>query len=166
VRTGFVDYQQNISAFLNQVQAVVREWWSEVRGDRGAGASASAIGYAVAVVGGIVIGAFLFVWTGRRIVKLRVWQAIADWLYRRHATSIIEFYDRMLRILASKGLVREPHQTPLEFAYAVGMPEAVSVTKKYNLVRFGEHKLSADEASEIDSWLRQISTAETSTSRQ
>jgi len=62
----------------------------------------------------------------------------------------------MQKILASKGWVREPHQTPLEFAYAVGMPEAVNVTEKYNRVRFGEKYLSASDEDEIESWLASL----------
>ena len=53
----------------------------------------------------------------------------------------------------------EPHQTPLEFAYAVGMPEAVNVTEKYNRVRFGEKDLSLAESDQIENWLKDISTA-------
>ena len=74
---------------------------------------------------------------------------------------MVEFYERMLEVLASKGLVREPHQTPLEFAFAAGVPEAVLITEKYNSVRFGERRWSTDEAKEIDQWLESISTAET-----
>ncbi len=59
----------------------------------------------------------------------------------------------MQTVLASKGFTREPHQTPLEFAFDVGMPEAVKITEKYNRVRFGEKRLSHDESAEIESWL-------------
>ena len=63
--------------------------------------------------------------------------------------------------MASKGIVRQPHQTPLEFAYAVGMPEAVLLTKKYNGVRFGERPLSREEATDIDEWLERMKGTET-----
>ena len=66
----------------------------------------------------------------------------------------------MLALLAEKGFTREPHQTPLEFAYAVDLTEAVKITEKYNRVRFGEKDLSADEASEIDSWLARLENKE------
>jgi len=88
---------------------------------------------------------------------LKVWRRIADRLYGRRTASIVEFYDRMQKILASKGFVRESHQTPLEFAYAVGMPEAVNVTEKYNRVRFGEKGISSSESEAIESWLEDIS---------
>jgi len=62
----------------------------------------------------------------------------------------------MQRILAAKGLTRETHQTPLEFAYASGIPEVVNVTEKYNRVRFGEKHLSRDEADKIEDWLKSL----------
>ena len=62
----------------------------------------------------------------------------------------------MQRILASKGFVREPHQTPLEFAYVVGMEEATKITEKYNRVRFGEKYLTASESDRIDQWLEEL----------
>ncbi len=62
----------------------------------------------------------------------------------------------MQKVLASKGFVRAEHQTPLEFAFALKMPEAVSITEKYNRVRFGEKDLSKDEAEEIESWLKEL----------
>jgi hypothetical protein len=71
----------------------------------------------------------------------------------------------MVRILASKGLVREPHQTPLEFAYAAGMSEAVKITEKYNSVRFGEKGLSTEESAAIEDWLNSMATAETPSRR-
>ena len=48
------------------------------------------------------------------------------------------------------GFRREAHQTPLEFAFAVNMPEAVKITEQYNNVRFGERNLSETEAREIE----------------
>ena len=66
----------------------------------------------------------------------------------------------MQKVLASKGFVREKHQTPLEFAFALNMPEAVSITEKYNRVRFGEKDLSNDEAQEIENWLKDLETTD------
>ena len=161
MRSGLADYQKKISAYFEHAKAVVNDWWSEVRGDFGGGRSVSAIGKA-AGYGALLITAILLIsWLVRDIVKLKVWRRFADWLYGRRPASIVEFYDRMQKILASKGWIREPHQTPLEFAYAVGMPEAVNVTEKYNRVRFGEKDISSFEADQIEGWLIEISTAET-----
>ncbi len=63
--------------------------------------------------------------------------------------SAIEFYERLTRLLARRGLHRSPDQTPLEFASALGINEARAITEAYNRVRFGEEKLSAHERSQI-----------------
>ena len=58
--------------------------------------------------------------------------------------------------MASKGFAHAPHQTLLEFAFALNMPEAVRITEKYNRVRFGEKSLSKDETQEIENWLKDL----------
>ena len=102
-----------------------------------------------------------FVWLYRRIVKLAFWSWLRKRIFGSHGASVVEFYERMLAVLASKGVVREPHQTPLEFAYEVGIPEAVGITEKYNLVRFGGGTLTHDEVAAIDSWLGRLETGAT-----
>jgi transglutaminase-like putative cysteine protease len=156
-RSGFGQYQQNFRSFLSQAKGVLGDWWAAVSGERGARASITAIGYALAYIAGTIAGLMLFVWFGRKIVKLRVWQRLTDRFRRRSNGSIVEFYDRMLKILASKGFVRQPHLTPLEFAYALRIPEVVNVTEKYNRVRFGENDLTLTESDEIENWLGEIS---------
>ncbi len=165
VRNGFVDYQARTSSYLADLQEKLAEWWAEARGDKGFQTSALAIGWAAGYLAAGILAIVLFVWLYRRIVQLEVWRAVLDWLRGKKRASIVEFYDRMQRVLASKGFRREPHQTPLEFAFAVNMPEAVKITEKYNRVRFGEKNLSHDEADEIEHWLKEISTAETQSRR-
>jgi hypothetical protein len=98
----------------------------------------------------------LLVWLYRKIVKLKFWHVVWERLFERRRATIVEFYERMQTVLAEKGFTREPHQTPLEFAFAIGMPEAVKITEKYNRVRFGEKHLSADEQHAIESWLEDL----------
>jgi protein-glutamine gamma-glutamyltransferase len=156
VRSGLSDYQQNLSGYLNQIQTFVKSWWVEVRGDFGGGQSVAAVGKAVGLVTILLAAVLLISWLARDIVKLKVWHSIADRFRRKRPMSIVEFYDRMLKVLASKGYVREAHQTPLEFASTIGMPEAVGVTEKYNRVRFGEKYLSKAEETEVEIWLKQL----------
>lgn len=156
VKSSFADYQDKTSSYLGHIQNIVAEWWAEVRGDNGAEARMAAIGYAIAAVAGVAILFFLLRWLVRRIFALTIWRRIWRRLFAKPHASIVEFYDRMLKLLAEKGLTREPYQTPLEFASAVDMPEAVKITEKYNRVRFGDQDLSAEEASEIDSWLSRL----------
>ncbi|HZI86105.1 MAG TPA: transglutaminase domain-containing protein, partial [Pyrinomonadaceae bacterium] len=68
----------------------------------------------------------------------------------------VEFYQRLMDLLAQRGLSRLKDQTPLEFASDLGSREALTITKLYNRVRFGSEKLSVAEKSEIDQALRDL----------
>jgi transglutaminase-like putative cysteine protease len=156
VKRSFVDYQNKTSSYVDTLQAMIAEWWKDVRGEKGFETSVAAIGYAVAGLAGVALGIIGLVWLFRRIKKLGIWTRLAGWLRPKPGGSIVEFYERMQRLLAARGFVREPYQTPLEFAYAVNMPEAVKVTEKYNGVRFGERALSNNEEREIEKWLEDL----------
>ena len=75
--------------------------------------------------------------------------SLLAWIRRQFAPkpkrTVIEFYERMMRLLEEKGLARHPYQTPLEFAMDTGMPEVMLITKEYNRVRFGQADLRARE---------------------
>ncbi|MFN2596249.1 MAG: DUF3488 and DUF4129 domain-containing transglutaminase family protein [Pyrinomonadaceae bacterium] len=90
----------------------------------------------------------------RRGFRLR--RALSEWRGAGARRSSVAFYERMTRALASRGLKREPHQTPLEFAGALSVPEALLVTRAYNRVRFGGRELSRDEAARVETWLDRI----------
>lgn len=160
IRRGVSDYQTKTSSWINDAQELFSKWLGDVRGDRGLESSVVAIAWALGYLLAAAISAVLLVWLYRKALKWKVWQWLMDLLYRRRRASVVEFYDRMQRVLANKGFTRELHQTPLEFAFALGMPEAVKITEKYNGVRFGEKELSREEAHEIEDWLEEISTAE------
>ncbi|HEX8354194.1 MAG TPA: DUF3488 and transglutaminase-like domain-containing protein [Pyrinomonadaceae bacterium] len=72
------------------------------------------------------------------------------------AAAVVEFYERMTAALASRGLSRRPDETPLEFAEAVGTPEALAITRAYNRVRFGARDLTGAEAEEVARQLRRV----------
>jgi hypothetical protein len=156
VKTSFGEYQTKTSEWLSEGQKKIADWWKQARGDEGFTSSAKAIGYVVAYLAATILGIFLLVWLYRKIVKLAFWIKLFDWARRKNETTIVEFYEKMQKILAGKGFTRAAHQTPLEFAFALDMPEAVKITEKYNRVRFGEKKLSKDEANEIEHWLKRL----------
>ena len=160
VRRGFAEYSTKTSGWTNTISDQVTEWWAEVRGDKGLETSLSAAGRGAVVLIAAFIFILLFVALYRKIVKLKVWQRLWDCLFGHRHGSIIEFYERMVGLLEYKGFVREMHQTPLEFAHALGIPEAVKVTEKYNRVRFGEQYLRSDESNEIENWLDRIENSE------
>jgi hypothetical protein len=62
----------------------------------------------------------------------------------------------MTKTLYARGLKRPAGETPLEFAEASGIPEALKITRAYNRVRFGEQNLSTVEAEQIEAWLRRM----------
>jgi protein-glutamine gamma-glutamyltransferase len=72
--------------------------------------------------------------------------------------SSVEFYERLTKLLADRGLKRAPDQTPLEFATVVNLREAHIITRAYHRVRYGAEKLSAAEMNRIEDLLRQLQT--------
>ncbi len=158
VKSGFSDYQSKTSAWLTGMQSRLSDWWKEVRGDKGIETSAKAIAFGIGYLLAAILGIILLIWLYRKIIKLAIWQKILAWLKYKNETTIVEFYERMQKVLISKGFTRASHQTPLEFAFALNMPEAVKITEKYNGVRFGEKNLSKDESEEIENWLKELET--------
>ncbi len=156
VKNGFADYQAKTSVWLTQIYYRLSDWWREVRGDKGLQTSAKAIAFGIEYLIAAILGVILIVWLYRKVKRFSVWEKFYAWLKRKKEITIVEFYERMQKVLASKGFIREPHQTPLEFAFAMNMPEAVKITEKYNRVRFGEKNLSSDEAKEIENWLANL----------
>ncbi len=155
-KNSFSEYQTKTSDWLNVAQQKLSDWWKQARGDEGLQSSVKAIGFGALYVAATVLGIFLLVWLYRKIVELAVWRKLFDWARRKNETTIVEFYEQMQKVLAVKGFTRAAHQTPLEFAFALNMPEAVKITEKYNRVRFGEKNLSNDEAREIENWLSEL----------
>ncbi len=156
VKNGFVGFQAETSSWIKVAEKQISEWWKEVRGDKGLQASAIAVAYGIGYLLAAVLGICLIIWLYRKIRKLEFLKNWREWFKRKNEAGIIEFYERMQKVLAGKGFTREPHQTPLEFAFALKMPEAVKITEKYNRVRFGEKNLSNDEAKEIEDWLKNL----------
>ncbi len=155
-KSSFVDYQSKTSAWMTELKNHLTGWWREVRGDKGLQASAQAVAIGIGYLIAAILGIFLIVWLYRKIIKLALWQKALFWLKYKNEATIVEFYERMQKVLASKGFTRPPYQTPLEFAFALQMPEAVKITEKYNRVRFGEKNLSEDETQEIEDWLEKL----------
>ena len=67
--------------------------------------------------------------------------------------SSIDFYERLLSALEQRGLPRDKHLTPLEFANTLGQGPAMMITRAYNRVRFGNQRLTATEKREIENAL-------------
>jgi hypothetical protein len=66
------------------------------------------------------------------------------------------FYSRMLDSLARRERTRADHETPLEFAASMQLPEVITVTDAYHRVRYGKQILTQTELSRIEIDLRRI----------
>jgi transglutaminase-like putative cysteine protease len=111
----------------------------------------------VLLVAFVVVAASLSLWYTRRLG----WQRRSR-IKRQEdesGTSAIEFYERLTKLLADRGIKREPNETPLEFALAVELQEARAITNAYNRVRFGKENLSASERKQIELLLSQLERA-------
>ena len=76
--------------------------------------------------------------------------------------SSVEFYERLLNAMEQRGLSREKHLTPLEFANTLDQGPAMMITRAYNRVRFGNQRLSATEKREIENALAALENTESS----
>jgi hypothetical protein len=75
---------------------------------------------------------------------------------RDYRQSAVLFYEQMLAIARRAGLLKQPHQTPLEFAVASGLTPIHEITRLYNRVRFGGEQLNESETSRVSSLLAQL----------
>jgi transglutaminase-like putative cysteine protease len=64
--------------------------------------------------------------------------------------SSVQFYERLISLMEQRGLSRDRHLTPLEFANTLKSSEALLITRAYNRVRFGKQRLSANEKREVE----------------
>ena len=97
---------------------------------------------------------------GRRVWRFG-WRGLTR--SKRHAkadASAVVFYERLLQLLARRGVKREPNLTPLEFAGGLDLQPALAITRAYNRVRFGGQQLSDSEAREIERALRELENSE------
>jgi hypothetical protein len=52
--------------------------------------------------------------------------------------------------MEQRGLARDKHLTPLEFASSLKSSDAILITRAYNRVRYGGQRLSATEKKEVE----------------
>lgn len=64
--------------------------------------------------------------------------------------SHIQFYERLISLMEQRGLSRDKHLTPLEFANTLRSNDVMVITRAYNRVRYGGQKLSAIERKEVE----------------
>ena len=66
------------------------------------------------------------------------------------AYSNVQFYERLTSLMEQRGVSRDKHLTPIEFANTLRSNDVMVITRAYNRVRFGGQKLSATERKEVE----------------
>src|SRR5204863_6210709 len=103
---------------------------------------------------------FALIFLIKRIRRLGLWRIFKRRQVEGKPASVVEFYERMTKVLAARGLQRGAGETPLEFAEATGIPEAMKITRVYNRVRFGAQPLTSDEVANVEQSLTRLEEAE------
>lgn len=151
------DKQEQRSLITNlrrQLFEVQRESIARLNQARGAlSSSMTSVLIGLALVSSLIVAIFLM----RRIRRLGWWRALQVWNAGAETeSSRIDFYERLLALLAKRGYTRESHQTPLEFATQVGVADAATITWAYNRVRFGRQELSTAERHTLEESLANL----------
>ncbi|HVG17995.1 MAG TPA: DUF3488 and transglutaminase-like domain-containing protein [Blastocatellia bacterium] len=89
------------------------------------------------------------------------WFVLPAWRSRRlarlgHRESAVRFYEQMLAVARRAGMVKQPHQTPVEFASVSDSDQIREITALYNRVRFGRAPLDEAEAYRVIKLLAEL----------
>jgi transglutaminase-like putative cysteine protease len=156
LRGQFGVYRQTAGQTFSELRGALSAWW---RGLTTGGSAPAQGGTVLANVPSLValcvlLGLLLLL--AARMRRVSWWERLKFWRRERRNYSSVVFYERMMKAFESRGLLRAPDETPLEFAAATGMPEATLLTRSYNRVRFGAQELTTAEAARIEEWLRRV----------
>lgn len=144
------------SNWANTILDNTQKTWREISGREGYEKQVSTgVTILIAVIAGLtllflLINAVRYLWRSGWLTKL------LERMRQKNDQKVITFYARMIAALQTKGFVRAPYQTPLEFAGGLSMPEAVRITEAYNSVRYGERPLTRDDENNIEQWLSDL----------
>jgi transglutaminase-like putative cysteine protease len=146
-------YTRAASQSADTLRARLSAWW----GGRGGAGALAVLPSPLTVLSGLFfIAAVVFLWLRRK----EVLNLLRGKQRGRADAAVVEFYRRMTKTLAERGLRRRADQTPLEFAEAVGAPEVMAITRAYNRVRFGAERLSDADTSQVERCLKRLEAAE------
>jgi hypothetical protein len=90
------------------------------------------------------------VFLGSRVIRFGWRRGLRLMVREEDARSAVAFYQQLLALMSKRGLQRDKHLTPLEFADRIGTRDAALITRAYNRVRFGHQQLSTIELKEIE----------------
>jgi transglutaminase-like putative cysteine protease len=160
VKQSFTTYQAQINTWLNSVQNELTKRYNEARGEDGMEKRVTGTLKMAGILIAFCLAVVLLLFGGRFLYTSNFFGRLFARFDEVTEGQVIEFYARMVAALTQKGMVRPPYQTPMEFAGALAIPQAVRITEAYNGVRFGERILTPQDRSEIESWLSEIEAKE------
>jgi hypothetical protein len=115
----------------------------------------------IVLIGFTVVAALLVLFAAKRVRRFGWRRGLSFHKGRAETqTSTVVFYQRLLALLARRGVQRDPDLTPLEFASELDQQPVLAITRAYNRVRFGGQELSVAERREIERELSQLETDE------
>lgn len=152
MRGHLAGLRRTLAEKIESLKAAISEMWSGEAGATGRQ------GTWMKVIVVLIFLPFLIVpfWLARRVWRSGFRRGLKLRRREKEGHSIVEFYERLTKVLSARGLRRAPDETPLEFAAATGLNEALQITRAYNRVRYGEKPLSPEEATAVDNWLREM----------
>jgi len=140
LQSGLIDFRRALALIVTEIQKTILAETKVL----------TLIGFGLAGVVLLVLVARRvrrFGW--RRGLRIRPGQAVEP-------PSTVVFYERLIALLARRGVERDCHLTPLEFAGSLEFQPALAITQAYNRVRFGRQRLSPAELREIEETLRKL----------
>ncbi len=162
-RTVFATARRLVSRSLRAVESAgtaaagtVTAWWRQLRGEYGSIGTLKAAATGVGVLIAASLAAMLFVLGIKKLRRSSIKTLFVRAFTRKNSRSMVEFYEQMTALLAQRGIVRHPHQTPAEFAKESKLAEVSQITELYHQVRFGERELSPRDREQVAVWLGEL----------
>ncbi len=157
VRANLNAYRGTLDAKIQKLKKLALAWLPLLSGDAEDANVARSILFMRVLFPIIFVAALIAFLYVRRKRYANLWH---NWRLRgkkiEDGNSAVSFYNRMTNALAAHGLQRAISETPLEFAAATKMPEALTLTRAYNHVRYGEQELLLTEIARIEKWLKSL----------
>lgn len=154
LRGGWGAYRDSATRGAGSLRASLASFWGGLRAAGPDAKSPWAMISMPLILAGSLAVLFLIYFRRRKFFTFGKKRGAAG--AHENVTPVVTFYERMLKALDARGLRRESDQTPLEFATATGMHEALVITTAYHRVRYGADELLPDEVEEIENSLQRI----------
>ncbi|MDQ3254697.1 MAG: DUF3488 and transglutaminase-like domain-containing protein, partial [Acidobacteriota bacterium] len=158
MRGRLFSYSQTVAQAANNLKSKLLEWWQRQPASTvGLGRGDLPTLYMLPVLLALILTTIaLFVVGWKRGLWARRGRKVSG--ESTEQNTAVAFYERMLKALEGRGMRRAADQTPLEFALATQMPEALKITRAYHRVRYGARPLSRSESLNVEEALRHIET--------